>query len=425
MEIQSRSMPPRIWIAAVTGSAIEWFDYFLYGTLASLVFNRLFFPTSNPVLSLTLTYMSFALTFFVRPLGGMLFSGIGDRLGRKKTLVMTLTLMGGATVAIGLLPTYARIGIAAPILLVLLRLVQGLGIGGEWGGALLLAYEYAPPERRGFFASLPQTGTSLGVLLANLCVSIASLLPDPAFLSWGWRLPFLASAALVAVGLWIRKDIDETPDFKAMKARHAEARSPLRRTLTHNWRAVLVAIAAKMVETGPFYIFTVFVVGYVTGPLGLSRTTALNAVTIAALLSLVSIPLVGMLSDRLGRRWTFLLGCAVMMLFAAPYFMIRSFKTFWAVAGATILGIAIVWPILSATLGTLMADLFTTEVRYTGITLGYQIGAALAGGTAPLIGTWLLARNHGDWTSLAAYIMLTALISATAVLAGGRPRGSA
>lgn len=258
--MQYSAVSPRIWIAAVTGSAIEWFDYFLYGTLASLVFNRLFFPAADPLVSLSLTYLSFALTFFVRPLGGVFFSSIGDRLGRKNTLVMTLALMGGATVLIGLLPTYNQIGMAAPVLLIALRLVQGLGIGGEWGGALLLAYEYAPAGRRNFFASLPQTGASLGVLFSNLCISGVSRLPDADFLSWGWRLPFLASATLVVIGLWIRKGIDETPDFKAMKAAHAQVRSPLRQTLTQDWRAVLTAIGVKIVETAPFYIFTVFVV---------------------------------------------------------------------------------------------------------------------------------------------------------------------
>jgi metabolite-proton symporter len=420
--MQYSAVSPRIWIAAVTGSAIEWFDYFLYGTLASLVFNRLFFPAADPLVSLSLTYLSFALTFFVRPLGGVFFSSIGDRLGRKNTLVMTLALMGGATVLIGLLPTYNQIGMPAPVLLIALRLVQGLGIGGEWGGALLLAYEYAPAGRRNFFASLPQTGASLGVLFSNLCISGVSRLPDADFLSWGWRLPFLASATLVVIGLWIRKGIDETPDFKAMKAAHAQVRSPLRQTLTQDWRAVLTAIGVKIVETAPFYIFTVFVVSYTTGVLGLDRAVALNAVIVAAALSVMTIPLAGLLSDRLGRRRTFLLGCGAMVLFAAPYFLLLSLKTWWAVLAATLVGLAIIWPLLTAALGALLSELFSTEVRYTGVTLGYQVGAALAGGTAPLIGTWLLARGHGDWTLLAGYIALTAVISAATVLFGARPR---
>lgn len=209
-----RASAKRVLLASLTGSSIEWFDYFLYGTTAALVFNKLFFPTFDPVVGLMLAYLSFALTFFIRPLGGLIFAHIGDRIGRKKTLVITLSMMGGATVLIGLLPGYDTIGVWAPILLVLLRLIQGLGIGGEWGGALLLAYEYAAPNRRGLFGSVPQMGVTIGMLLATLAMTLMSLLPDEQFMSWGWRIPFLASAGLVFLGLWVRNGIDETPDFQ-------------------------------------------------------------------------------------------------------------------------------------------------------------------------------------------------------------------
>lgn len=207
----------KVLIASLTGSSIEWFDYFLYGTAAALVFNKIFFPMVDPVIGLILSYLSFSLTFFIRPIGGVLFAHIGDRIGRKKTLVLTLSLMGGATVMIGLLPTYDMIGMCAPALLILMRIIQGMGIGGEWGGALLLAYEYAPEKRKGFFGSIPQAGVTIGMLMATFIVSLMTLFSEEDFLSWGWRIPFLLSSVLVILGLWIRKDIDETPDFQKVK----------------------------------------------------------------------------------------------------------------------------------------------------------------------------------------------------------------
>jgi metabolite-proton symporter len=418
----TRPTNAKVLTASVVGSAIEWFDYFLYGTLAAVVFSKLYFPVSDPVVAVMLAYLTFALTFFVRPIGGMFFSFLGDKVGRKKTLVITLSLMGAATCGIGLLPTYDQIGLLAPALLIFLRLVQGVGIGGEWGGALLLAYEYAPRNKRGLFGSLPQAGITIGMLLSTVSVSLVSLLPEESFMSWGWRLPFLLSAGLVLVGLWIRKGVDETPEFKAMKEAKTEAKNPLTQTLRHHWRAVLTAILAKVVETGPFYIFTVFIVSYTTGALELERLTALNAVTVGALISVVTIPLSGALSDRFGRRAVFLAGCALMALFAAPYFMLLDMRTPMGVMIATAIAMGLIWPMLTAVLGTLFSEIFTTDVRYTGVTIGYQAGAALAGGTAPLIATWLLATNNNQWGPIAVYIAATAIISAVAVIVGGKPK---
>ncbi len=254
----------KVLIASLTGSSIEWFDYFLYGTAAALVFNKIFFPMVDPVIGLILSYLSFSLTFFIRPIGGVLFAHIGDRIGRKKTLVLTLSLMGGATVMIGLLPTYDMIGMCAPALLILMRIIQGMGIGGEWGGALLLAYEYAPEKRKGFFGSIPQAGVTIGMLMATFIVSLMTLFSEEDFLSWGWRIPFLLSSVLVILGLWIRKDIDETPDFQKVKKSGQVAKAPLRDTIKHHWREVLIAAGLKVVETAPFYIFSTFVVSYAT-----------------------------------------------------------------------------------------------------------------------------------------------------------------
>lgn len=405
----------RVLAASLMGSSIEWFDYFLYATTAALVFNKVFFPMTDPVVGLMLSYLTFSLTFFIRPLGGFIFAHIGDRIGRKKTLVMTLSLMGGATVAIGLLPGYDTIGIWAPILLIVLRLIQGLGIGGEWGGALLLAYEYAPKNRKGLFGSVPQMGVTIGMVMATLAMTIMSTLPDDQFLSWGWRVPFLLSAVLVFLGLWIRKGIDETPDFKKAKESGNVAKMPLVETLRYHWRSVLVAIGIKFVETAPFYIFSTFIVSYATSALKFERITVLNAVMIATLVTTLMIPIMGRLSDSIGRRRMFVIGTVIMALFTFPYFMLLEQRTTTTLVIATVIGLGLVWAPITAVLGTLFSEIFSTRVRYTGITLGYQIGAALAGGTAPLVATWLLTTYDGSWVPVACYIIGTAVISLIAI----------
>ena len=410
----------RVLVGSLSGSAIEWFDFFLYATAAALIFDKQFFPSDDPAVSLMLSYLSLSLTFFIRPFGGIVFSHIGDKIGRKKTLVITLSLMGGATVAIGLLPTYAQVGVLAPVLLILCRVVQGLAIGGEWGGALLLAYEYAPEHRRGFFGSVPQTGITIGMLLSTIAFGLVSALPQDAFTSWGWRLPFIASVVLVFVGLWIRKGLAETPAFREAKASGDVAKLPIKDTLRDHWRSVLVAVGAKVVETGPFYIFATFVVSYATGTLDIRQSVVLNAVSAGALVSTLAILWMGTVSDRLGRPRVFLAGSVLIALFAAPFFLLLDLRVDWAVYAAVVIGLGVVWPPVTATLGTLMSETFTTRVRYTGVTLGYQIGAALAGGTAPLLATWLLARFDGAWWPIAAYLVVLAAVAIAAVSLSGR-----
>ena len=419
---QTAATRKRALIASLTGSSIEWFDYFLYGTAAALVFNKLFFPNFDPVVGLILSYLSFSLTFFIRPIGGVLFAHIGDRIGRKKTLVITLSLMGGATVLIGCLPTYEQIGIWAPILLISLRVVQGMGIGGEWGGALLLAYEYAPPKRKGLFGSVPQVGVTIGMLLATLAVSLMAMLPEAQFLSWGWRVPFLLSAGLVFLGLWIRHGLDETPEFKQAKASGNVAKMPLLETLRHHWREVLIAAGLKVVETAPFYIFSTFVVSYAVNSLAYEKGGALHAVMLGALVATGMIPLMGALSDRVGRKAVYIGGILGLALFIVPYFMLLDTRAGWGITLATVIGFGVLWAPITAVLGTLSSEIFATRVRYTGITLGYQLGAALAGGTAPLIATWLLSRYQGDWQPVALYMLVTVGISLVAILAIGRGR---
>lgn len=407
----------RVLVASLVGSSIEWFDYFLYGTVSALVFNQLFFVNEDPTIGLLLSYASFALAFFIRPFGGVIFSHIGDRIGRKKTLVLTLSLMGVATFGMGLLPTYQAVGIWAPILLITLRLVQGLGIGGEWGGALLLAVEYAPAEKRGLFGSIPQMGVTIGMLLGTVALSIMTLLPENAFMTWGWRIPFIFSALLVFFGLWIRKGIDETPSFKKVKESGEVPKLPIVETLKNYWREVLIAVGAKVVETAPFYIFSTFVVSYATANLGFSRTATLTAVMIATIITTILIPIMGNLSDKIGRKKLFIGGTIGMALFAFPYFWLLQQKSVLLLIVATVIGLGVIWAPITAVLGTMFSEIFDARIRYTGITLGYQIGAALAGGTAPLVATALLDRFNNSYVPVAIYIIFASVLSLAAIWA--------
>ncbi|MET3655637.1 MULTISPECIES: MFS transporter [Sporosarcina] len=407
----------RVLLASLIGSSIEWFDYFLYGTVAALVFNQVFFVTEDPSVGLILAYASFALAFFIRPFGGIIFSHIGDRIGRKKTLVLTLSLMGVATFGMGLLPTYQAIGIWAPILLITLRLIQGLGIGGEWGGALLLAVEYAPKEKRGLYGSVPQMGITIGMLLGTIALSIMTLLPEDSFMTWGWRVPFILSALLVVFGLWIRKGIDETPSFKAVQEKGEIPKVPLFHTLKYHWREVLIAIGAKVVETAPFYIFSTFVVSYATTNLGFTRTATLGAVMVGTIVTTILIPIMGALSDRVGRKPLYVFGTIAMALYAFPYFWLVKQGSVTLLVIATVIGLGVIWAPITAVLGTMLSEIFSAEVRYTGISLGYQIGAALAGGTAPLVATALLLKFNNSYVPVALYIIFTAVVSLLAVWA--------
>ncbi len=408
----------KVWIASLVGSAIEWFDYFLYGTVAALVFNQVFFVVEDPTVGLMLSYASLALAFLIRPLGGIIFSHIGDRIGRKKTLVVTLTIMGVATVLMGLLPTYQAIGVAAPILLITLRLIQGIGIGGEWGGSLLLAVEYAPKEKRGLFGAFPQMGVTIGMFLGSGALTfITSVVSQEAFVSWGWRIPFIASALLVVFGLWIRKGLDETPSFKKVQQSGEIPKLPIVDIFKYHWKEVFIAIGGKVVETAPFYIFATFVVSYGTNNLGFSSTQVLVAVMIGTIVTTILMPIMGNLSDKIGRKKVYVYGTVAMILYAFPYFWLLEQRTFATLLIATIIGLGVIWAPITAVLGTMFSEIFDAKVRYTGVSLGYQIGAALAGGTAPLVATALLVNFNNSYIPVALYIILTAVISLVAVWA--------
>ncbi|CAG2142480.1 Fosfomycin resistance protein AbaF [Cupriavidus yeoncheonensis] len=407
----------RALMGSAVGSTIEWYDYFLYGTMSATVFGKLFFPSDDPVTSQLLALASFALAFLIRPLGGIVFAHIGDRIGRKKTLAVTLAIMGLSTVLIGLTPTYESVGIWSPILLTLLRLLQGLALGGEWGGGLLLAVEYSPPNRRGFYGAVPQIGALIGLALGNLITAaLSTAFSETTFLAYGWRIPFVLSIVLVMLGMWIRNNVDETPSFKRVMATRTEKKVPLAETLTRHWRAVLIVIGAKFIETSTFFLFATFTVSYLVG-LHYARVDALNMVLAAAIVGSPMMLVYGGLSDRIGRKKLFLIGTVAAMVYVLPFFWLMNQGSVWLSALAVIVGFALVWPIYGSVLGTFFAESFPPDVRYTGVSLGYQVGAAIVGGPMPLIATALLAHYSGSYLPVGLFIIACGVISLIAVSA--------
>lgn len=415
--MNDKNVMRKVWIASLVGSSIEWFDYFLYGTVAGLVFYKVFFVADDPTVGLLLSYASLALAFIIRPFGGIIFGYIGDKIGRKRTLVLTLSIMGIATVLMGLLPTYQAIGVAAPIILIILRLVQGLGIGGEWGGAVLLAVEYAPKEKRGFYGAFPQMGVTIGLFLGSGALSFITAVVFPeSFIAWGWRIPFILSVLLVIFGLWIRKGLDETPSFIKMREAGEISKLPFVEIFRNQWKEVIIAVGGKVVETAPFYIFSTFIVSYGTNHLGFTSSQVLISIMIATIVTTLLMPIMGRLSDKIGRKNVYISGVNGIILFAFPYFWLLEQRTFITLLIATVLGLGVIWSPITAVLGTMFSEIFDARVRYTGVSLGYQIGAAVAGGTAPLIATWLLVQFNNSYVPVALYIILTAIISLIAVI---------
>ncbi|WP_405727118.1 MHS family MFS transporter [Streptomyces sp. NBC_00028] len=413
----------RIVAASLIGTTIEWYDFFLYGSAAALVFNKLFFPDSDPLVGTLLSFLTYAVGFAARPLGALVFGHYGDRLGRKKLLVLSLLLMGGATFAIGLLPTHATVGSAAPVLLTALRLVQGFALGGEWGGAVLLVSEHGDARRRGFWASWPQTGAPAGQLLATGVLSLlTAVLSDSAFTSWGWRIPFLLSGVLVMVGLWIRLSVDESPVFKQALAQ-AEARKaerggdaeklPIVSVLRHHWRDVLIAMGARMAENISYYVITAFILVYATTAADVSKQTALNAVLIASAVHFAVIPLWGALSDRVGRRPVYLLGAAGIGLWMFPFFSLIDTGSFGNLILAITVGL-VLHGAMYAPQAAFFAEMFATRMRYSGASIGAQFASVAAGAPAPLIATALL-DDYDSSTPIALYVIAAAVLTLIAV----------
>ncbi|OSI32185.1 MFS transporter [Bradyrhizobium canariense] len=403
----------RAVIASTIGTAIEWYDFFLYSTVTGLVFAKLFFPHSDPWVGTLEAFAIYAVGFAARPVGAAIFGHYGDRIGRKSTLIATLLLMGLATAAVAVVPTYASIGIWGAVILTVLRFIQGVGVGGEWGGSVLMSMEWARNDRsRGLIASWPQFGVPCGLFLANLAVLVFSQMAGDQFLAWGWRIPFALSIILVGVGLYIRLGILETPVFSRLVAERQVDRTPMLTVIREYPKEILLSAFARMSEQAPFYIFTAFVFSYGIGTLHVSRDFLLTAVLSASVLSFVSIPLCGHISDQIGRKNMYMLGAALTGIFGFVYFAMLN------TGSLTIIFLAIILSLIPHDMqygpqAALIAESFTGRLRYSGSSLGYQLASVIAGGPAPLIATWLYGTFHSA-TAIAIYIAICAVVTLVA-----------
>ncbi|MDT7650778.1 MAG: hypothetical protein QOI36_2184 [Pseudonocardiales bacterium] len=418
----------KVVAASMAGTTVEWYDFFLYGVAAAVVFPAVFFPSSDPAVGTLLALGTFAIGFIARPIGGLVFGHFGDKIGRKTLLVVSLVMMGVATFAIGLLPGYATIGLAAPLLLVLLRLIQGFALGGEWGGAVLIVSEHGDAKRRGYWASWPQAGVPFGQLLANgLLFLLSAVQSQDDFNSWGWRIPFLLSAVLVLIGLYVRLSVEESPVFKAAQARAAEQAAageketmPIVEVFRRYPREVFTAMGARFAENVAYYIFTIVITTYVTKRLGLPSSFVLGAVLIGAAFHLVTIPIWGALSDRFGRKPIYLLGAAGVGIWAFVFIALVDTRNF----GLTVL--AVVGGLLchGAMYGpqaAFLSELFGTKVRYSGVSIGYQLASVVAGGLAPVVAVALYTAFDSGY-AVSVYVALSAVVTIVAVATYGETR---
>jgi MFS family permease len=409
-----RSQRRRAVTASTVGTTIEWYDFFLYGTAAALVFPKLFFPDSSAYVGVLAAFGTQFVGFAARPIGAAIFGHYGDRFGRKSALITTLMLMGVGTFLIGVLPTHATIGFMAPVLLTLLRLIQGIGVGGEWGGSVLLSMEWGSAKRRGFMASWPQLGVPLGLLASTGMVKLMSNVSGDSFETWGWRVPFLLSAVLVGVGLYVRLRVMDSPDFTVVKKEKAVVKAPVLQVIRTQPREILTSAFVRMSEQAPFYLFITFVLAYGTKKVGFTKDELLTDTMIAAALGLISVPFFGFLSDLIGRRLMYGIGIASTAIFAFPYFGLLNTK----VAGMALLAIVVSLLVHDMQYGpqaALIAENFGTNVRYSGAGLGYQLASVIAGGPAPLIATWIL-KNTGSSIGISWYIVGCCVVSMIALI---------
>nr|WP_090275437.1 MFS transporter [Mycolicibacterium komanii]CRL68404.1 sugar phosphate permease [Mycolicibacterium komanii] len=409
--VSSRVSPTRVGLASFIGTTVEFYDFLIYGTAAALVFPKLFFPAVSPATGLLLSFATFGVGFVARPLGGVVFGHFGDRVGRKKMLVYSLLVMGTATVLMGVLPTYAHIGLAAPLLLTALRLAQGFAVGGEWGGATLMAVEHASDRRKGLYGAFPQMGAPAGTACATLAFWAVSRLPDEQFLAWGWRIPFLASAVLIAIGLVIRLSVTESPDFAALRQRDQVVRMPIADALRRHWKQILLVAGAYLSQGVFAYICVAYLVSYGTTVAGIDRTQALFGVAVAAVVAVATYPMFGALSDRLGRKPVFLAGVILMGLSIGPAFALINTGSalLFGVALLLVFGLAMA-PAAGVT-GSLFSLAFDPDVRYSGVSIGYTLSQVVGSAFAPTIATALYSATKTSG-SIVAYLVAVSVISA-------------
>jgi metabolite-proton symporter len=412
----------KVVFASLVGTAVEWYDFFLYGSAAALVFGALFFPDADPVNATLLAFGTYAVGFVARPLGGVVFGHFGDRVGRKKMLVVSLMMMGAATFAIGLLPTYASIGVAAPILLLVCRLLQGFAVGGEWGGAVLMAAEHGSEARRGYWSSWPQAGVPLGNLLATgVLFVLAAFQSEADFEAWGWRIPFLLSAVLVLIGLWVRLQLEESPVYQEAKAEIAAKKDetshmPIIEVIKTYPKEVIIAMGMRMAENISYYIFTIVVLTYAKEFAGISTDLILQMLLIGATFQFFLIPALGALSDRVGRRPLYLIGAAGVAVWSFFFFQLASSESSGKVLLAVVVGLFF-HSLMYAPQAAFFSELFGTSVRYTGASVGYQLASIFAGALAPIIAVKLLDTGNGDNTmAVAWYVTAASVITIIAVL---------
>jgi metabolite-proton symporter len=404
--------PRKVIVASLIGTSLEWYDFFLYVTATALVFNKLFFPEFDPVIGTLLGFTTAAVGFIARPLGGIIFGHFGDLVGRKQVLIWTLILMGGATFLIGLLPGYASIGIWAPILLGVLRFLQGIGLGGEWGGAVVMTMEHGDPKRRGLNASWPQVGVPVGNLLAAAVLGLLNAtLSEQAFLSWGWRIGFLLSGALVLVGLWIRTTIAESPLFAEVENKGEKAKMPLVEVIKKHPKGLLVAMAARIGTDVAFYTFTAYIIVYLTTNLKMPRSVGLNAVLIGSACQLALIPLFGAMSDRYGRRPVYAVGAASAAIWSFIFFPLLDTKSVAIIVLAAVVAL-VTHAAMYGPQSSFIAEMFSTKLRYSGASMGYQIAGIVGGGIAPIISIALVRVFH---TAFAVSIYVLAMMILTLI----------
>ncbi|WP_298103087.1 MFS transporter [Bradyrhizobium sp.] len=413
-----------IVFASCFGTIIEWYDFLIYATAATLVFNRAFFPTFDPLASTLAALGTYAVGFLARPLGGALFGHFGDRLGRKSMLVLTLFIMGLSTFCIGLLPTYQTIGVFAPILLMILRIVQGIGLGGEWGGASLMVLEHAPADKRGFYTSFVQIGFPIGLVLATLVFSLVAKLPDADFASYGWRIPFLASILLLGIGTFVRSRVPETPVFEGLKRRDGLSGNPVAEVVGRNTRTFLIAVGLKLSEVSWVYMLSVFIVGYATGKLGVPKAMLLDAVLYAALFELITLPLFGWLSDKIGRRPLYIMGALFSIAFAFPLFWMVDSKSAVLIFTAVTIAMNFGHGMMFGPESCYFPELFGARIRYSGASFGFQASAAIGGGFAPILAT-VMVGYFGGTSGVSIMMIVLALITLAAALAAHETRGAA